>query len=118
MNTFAGNGTAGFYGDGGPATRAEFRNLASASCGQLPNGIAISSAGKVYIADSWNNRIRVVSTSGIINTFAGDGSSLTGPSPAVSISTFPFDVAVSPKVKFILLINIIVFERYLLMQLL
>jgi hypothetical protein len=50
--TVAGNGTAGFSGDGGPATRAEL---------VTPNGVAADAAGNLLIADRGNNRIRMVS---------------------------------------------------------
>ncbi len=63
INTFAGTGTAGYSGDKGPATAAELNN---------PEGVAVDSTGNVYIADSANNVIRVVSTSGTITTFAGN----------------------------------------------
>ena len=61
ITTFAGNGTFGFSGDGGPATEARLTS---------PRGVAADSAGNVYIADSENDRIRKVS-GGIITTFAG-----------------------------------------------
>jgi sugar lactone lactonase YvrE len=59
----AGNGTPGFSGDNGPATSAQLYG---------PDGIAVDSAGNLYIADSVNNRIRKVSN-GIITTVAGNG---------------------------------------------
>jgi uncharacterized protein (TIGR03437 family) len=62
--TFAGNGVRGFSGDGGPAL--------AASMGQ-PNGVAVDSAGNVYIADGDSGRIRKVSTNGTIYTLAGNG---------------------------------------------
>ena len=62
ISTVAGNGTAGFSGDGGSATRAALHG---------PWGIAVSSAGELFIADQSNNRIRKVSTSGVITTIAG-----------------------------------------------
>ncbi|HZQ22726.1 MAG TPA: hypothetical protein VFA89_07990 [Terriglobales bacterium] len=65
ITTFAGNGTCGFSGDGGLATSAEL-------C--FPEGVALTSTGAVYIADSFNFRIRSVSR-GTINTFAGTGTS-------------------------------------------
>ncbi len=65
IKAFAGNGTGGFNGDGGQATAAEFYE---------PTGIAADMQGNVYIADWGNNRIRVVNTNGIINTFAGNSS--------------------------------------------
>jgi NHL repeat len=51
LSTIAGNGTAGFSGDGGLATNAKLNN---------PSGVAVDSAGNVYIADTDNNRIRVI----------------------------------------------------------
>jgi hypothetical protein len=59
-----GSGAPGFAGDGGPAISARLN---------APYGIALDGAGNVYIADSGNNRVRVVSTSGNISTFAGNG---------------------------------------------
>jgi len=66
INTYAGNGTAGFAGDGGPAAAAtaEVSN---------PSGVAVDAAGNLYIADLGNNRIRIVNLPGTINTFAGTG---------------------------------------------
>jgi trimeric autotransporter adhesin len=64
ITTVAGNGTKGFSGDGGAATAASLN---------FPNSIAINSSGELYISDSNNNRIRKVSTEGIITTIAGNG---------------------------------------------
>jgi sugar lactone lactonase YvrE len=64
ISTFAGNGISGFSGDGGQATAAEFNN---------PQNLTVDAAGNLYIADKGNNRIRRVSTSGIISTVAGTG---------------------------------------------
>ena len=65
INTIAGNGTAGYLGDSGPATSAELNS---------PYGLAIDTAGNLYIADPANNRVRkVVLGTGIISTFAGNG---------------------------------------------
>ena len=63
ITTVAGNGTQGFTGDNGPATSAQLAN---------PVGVAVDSAGSVYIADRNNNRIRKVS-GGVITTVAGNG---------------------------------------------
>src|ERR1035437_9317299 len=65
--TFAGNGAVtppGFWGDTGPATDASLH---------LPTGLAVDSSGKVYIAVSADNTVRVVTTDGVINIFAGAG---------------------------------------------
>lgn len=60
----AGNSRAGYSGDGGPAVNAQLNS---------PVGLAVDAAGNVYIADSLNNRIRIVTKDGLINTFAGNG---------------------------------------------
>src|SRR5215469_6705645 len=59
----AGNGRAGFSGDGGPALSAQLNS---------PQGVALDTLGDIYISDTANNRIRVVSN-GVISTFAGNG---------------------------------------------
>jgi sugar lactone lactonase YvrE len=64
ISTIAGNGVGGFSGDGGLATVAMIWN---------PEALAVDSAGNVYIADEFNLRIRKISRSGKINTFAGTG---------------------------------------------
>jgi sugar lactone lactonase YvrE len=63
ITTVAGNGTPGFSGDGGPATRAQLAN---------PQTIAIDAGGNLYIA-GYTRRIRRVSTDGTITTMAGNG---------------------------------------------
>ena len=65
LTRVAGNGTSGFSGDGGPATSAPFQN---------PRGLAVDSAGNLYIADWFNYRVREVSN-GVITTVAGNGGS-------------------------------------------
>ena len=64
ISTVAGNGTAGYSGDGGLATSAELYN---------PWGITIDNTGNLYIADRGTSRIRKVNTTGIISTIAGNG---------------------------------------------
>src|SRR5207248_2794587 len=63
LTTIAANGVAGFGGDGGAATSAMLKN---------PQGVAVDAAGNVYIADTGNNRVRVV-TGTNIRTYAGNG---------------------------------------------
>ena len=65
ITTVAGNGIKGYSGDGGPATSAQFRD---------PTDVAVDGSGNLFIADYNNNRIRKVSTGGIITTVAGTGS--------------------------------------------
>ncbi len=79
ISTVAGIGTAGFSGDGGPATSAQFND---------PVGLLRDAAGNIYICDILNYRIRKIDTSGIISTFAGNGvAGYTGDGgPAVSAS--------------------------------
>jgi uncharacterized protein (TIGR03437 family) len=70
IGTIAGNGKTGFTGDGGPATSASFGNADVDYCQQL--NVALDPKGKLYIADTDNNRARAVS-GGIINSVAGNG---------------------------------------------
>jgi len=67
ITTCAGCGEAGYSGDGGPATRA---------CFNEPYGIVVDNNGNIYVADRHNHCVRRVDgSSGIVTTFAGDGSS-------------------------------------------
>jgi len=97
VTSVAGNGTETYSGDGGPATDAGL-------CG--PEGIALDSAGNIYISDTGNNRIRkVTAATGIITTVAGIGPSSEngiagiggfsgdgGPATSAELD-WPFDVA-------------------------
>jgi uncharacterized protein (TIGR03437 family) len=65
--TYAGNGNAAYFGDGGKAT--------SASLNQ-PEGLALDTQGNLYVADSLDNAVRKITPSGTITTIAGNG--LTG----------------------------------------
>ena len=61
--TVAGNGEAGYSGDGGPATRAALNE---------PYGIVLDRAGNIFVADRLNRRVRRVDVaSGVITTLAG-----------------------------------------------
>ena len=64
ISPVAGNGTAGFAGDGGPALAAQLRT---------PVGVAIDTNDDLYIADRDNHRIRKISADGTIATVAGNG---------------------------------------------
>jgi hypothetical protein len=64
ITTIAGNGTQGFAGDGAAAAAAEL---------DTPSGVAVGADGRIYIADSHNDRIRVIALDGTISTFAGSG---------------------------------------------
>src|SRR5208283_4324669 len=78
ISTVGGNGTAGFSGDGNPATNAQFN---------LPVGLSVDATGNVLISDTSNNRVREIYcangnipctppagfAAGDINTFAGNG---------------------------------------------
>jgi uncharacterized protein (TIGR03437 family) len=66
ISNVAGNGTPGYGGDGGLATSAQL---------SYPSGLATDSAGNLYIADSWNYRVRKITVAdGKIQTIAGNGS--------------------------------------------
>ena len=86
ISTVAGNGTAGFSGDGGLATSASL---------SFPSDIYFNVAGNLFIADELNHRIRMVTPAGVITTIAGNGTSgYSGDGgPAVSaILSQPSDV--------------------------
>jgi uncharacterized protein (TIGR03437 family) len=64
LTVVAGNSRPGFSGDGGPATLAQLNG---------PQGIAVDPFGDIFIADTGNNRVRVVTADGNIQTVAGTG---------------------------------------------
>ncbi len=88
ISTIAGNGTAGYAGNGTSALAAEF---------QYPTGIAVDATGNIYICDNNNHRIRKISASGIITTVAGNGVAgfnLDGVLGTSAELNYPADVAV------------------------
>lgn len=88
VTTFAGTGTAGFAGDGGPADAAQLN---------APRFLAFDRAGNLYVADVVNHRIRRIGTNRVITTvagtdaagFSGDG----GPATAARLNT-PTGIAI------------------------
>jgi sugar lactone lactonase YvrE len=90
VSPLAGTGAAGYSGDGGQATSADLNS---------PSEVAVDSKGNIYIADLDNNRIRrVTNGSGIIDTFAGNGTTgyfyLEGGPATGSVLNHPFGAAV------------------------
>ncbi len=117
ITTIAGTGEAGFSGDGGPAINARL---------YTPRGVHVDPSGRVFIADTQNNRIRCIHTDGSITTVVGsdppqvgcdgcdggggDGGASAaavvgigdgGPATAAFLSA-PEDIAVDPLGRFII----------------
>jgi uncharacterized protein (TIGR03437 family) len=92
ISTIAGNGALAFAGDGGQATKASLSN---------PEGVGVDAAGNIYIADSLNNRVRLVLTNGVITTIAGRTRGYGGDSGAATNAQLntPSDVAVASSGK-------------------
>ena len=63
VSTFAGNGLSG-SSDGGSETSAQFHT---------PSGVAVDASGNVYVADTENHKIRKITPTGVVSTFAGSG---------------------------------------------
>lgn len=89
ITTIAGDGNAGFSGDGGPATSARLN---------FPTGVFVDAQGNVFFADRENHRIRKVDTLGVISTVAGNGafgsSGDGGPATSASLA-FPSGIFVN-----------------------
>ena len=88
ITTVAGDGTAGYGGDGGPATAAQLN---------VPYDVALDGVGNLYIADSSNHRIRKVDAAGVISTVAGDGTAGYGGDGGAAVAaqlSDPWGVAV------------------------
>lgn len=89
LSTIAGNNTAGYSGDGGPALEAQLSN---------PVGVAVDTALSVYIVDQGNRVIRQVQANGTISTLAGNtGQGLSGDGGSATSASFynPSGVAVA-----------------------
>ncbi len=88
ITTVAGNGTSGYSGDGGQATSAMLNE---------PYGVAVDSAGNVYIADMINSRIRVVGENQAAQTitFPNPGTQTYGVAPVTLTATASSGLAVS-----------------------
>ena len=85
INTIAGNGTAGYTGDGGQAVNAELNS---------PAQVVTDAAGNMYIADDANNVIRKMTPSGVISTIAGTGAAgYTGDGSSALTATLNHPVA-------------------------
>ncbi len=64
LTTIAGTGEKGYAGDGGPALKAKFDGM---------HNLAVGPDGSIYLADTWNSRVRKIDTRGVVTTFAGTG---------------------------------------------
>ncbi len=87
ISTVAGNGQAGFSGDGASAASAALN---------LPSDVALDGAGNLYIADAGNNRIRMVNSAGVITTIAGTSTNgFTGDGGAAALAelNYPWGLA-------------------------
>src|ERR1700676_4734130 len=86
MTTVAGTGDPGYLGDRGKATAAQLNN---------PHTVVLDANGNVYIADYGNSVVRRISSDGIINTIAGNGSpKYSGDGAALRIGFSPQSIAV------------------------
>ena len=84
VSTLAGNAQGGFAD--GPAATAKF---------DTPSGVAVKSNGVVVVADTYNNRIRLVATDGTVSTLAGSGGGGSADGPGATANfNFPYSVAV------------------------
>ncbi|GIW45560.1 MAG: hypothetical protein KatS3mg077_2842 [Candidatus Binatia bacterium] len=81
ITTVAGTGTKGFSGDGGPALAAQLN---------FPTDVICGAGGELYVADTFNHRVRKVSSDGTIVTVVGDGRGFSngdgGPATSASVN--------------------------------
>jgi sugar lactone lactonase YvrE len=87
ITTVAGNGVSGFCGDGGPA---------ASSCLNRPSAVAVGARGSLFVADSYNHRIRLVTLGGVVTTLAGSNLGFANGTGAAGTFYSPSGVAVDP----------------------
>ncbi len=83
VSTFAGSDIAGFADDIGTAARFDY-----------PTGVAVDSSGNVYVADSYNHRIRKITPAGVASTLAGSTSCYRNGAANTAKFDYPTGVAV------------------------
>ena len=93
ITTVAGNGTPGYAGDGAKISTitTEFNH---------PKGVAVDSSGNLYIADTNNSRIRIITPDGTINTIAGNGGYAYGGDQGLATNAslnFPSQISIDAK---------------------
>ncbi len=85
-STLSGTGTAGFLD--GPKTAAKF---------SYPSGVTEDSSGNIFVADTGNNRIRIITPDGVVSTIAGSGTYGFADGPGASaMFAFPTAIVVGP----------------------
>jgi len=85
VSTYAGSGMGGGFADGASVTVAKFNS---------PYGVVLDSAGNLFVADRLNHRIRMVTSGGIVSTYAGDGTAGSTDGP-LTTATFDHPVALA-----------------------
>src|SRR5215472_9582386 len=98
ISIVAGNGLARYAGDGGPARAASINE---------PWGVAVDSAGNIYLADAGNGRVRKIDSTGVITTVAGGG----GPTPGDGNKATQVSLAQPVAVAFDAAGNLLIVER-------
>jgi sugar lactone lactonase YvrE len=87
ISTIVGSGNFGYSGDGGPALAARLAG---------PQAVAVDSSGNIFIADSNNYRVRKVTTGGVINTVAGNGTySYAGDGGPAALSALNYPIGLA-----------------------
>ena len=96
ITTIAGDGGFYYIGDNGPAYRASIAG---------PTGVAVDKEGNLYIADRYNNRVRMVDTNGLIRTIVGTGQRDYNGDSELARETnlhLPFDLTLDPEGKLLI----------------